>query len=116
MPSPTREEQEAFLRQLMDGNLPVTDEPEERAGSGGRGRQVQKTPDEPSPSFSLVNEIDRIFQRKLAASSLAGIDAQIMARPDGVVHIRVGTAHYDAPDQVPDVDLRRLIELSIAEW
>ena len=66
--------------------------------------------------FSLVEEIDRIFQVRLAASPLSAVDAQLQAGPDGSVRVRVGTRYYDTPDQVPDRQLRDLIRQSIAEW
>jgi hypothetical protein len=67
-------------------------------------------------TFNLVEEIDRIFQRKLEASPLAHLDAQFVERPDGSVCIRVGTKFYKCPEEVPDPELRKLVEAAIAEW
>jgi hypothetical protein len=83
----------------------------------GRQVHVQVEPQPASAAaFSLVEEIDRIFQAKLAVSTLAAIDAQLQAGPDGGVRVRVSSEYYDAPDQVPDQQLRDLIKQSIAEW
>ena len=62
------------------------------------------------------DEIDRIFQSKLNASSLGVVDAQVETNPDGGVRIRVGTVYYNSPDEVPDPRLRELLKLAIAEW
>ena len=115
-PTPTPEQEEAFLRQLMEQNEQLAEKPSRRPGLfGGRG-QPQDSEAESAPSFSLVDEIDRIFQAKLAASPLSNTDAQIVASADGSVGIRIGTTHYSSPKQIPDPVLRRLIEDSIAEW
>ena len=114
--TPTPEQEEAFLRQLMEQNEQPADKPSRRPGVFGRRGQPQDSAAESAPSFSLVDEIDRIFQAKLAASPLSNIDAQIVASADASVGIRIGTTHYSSPKQVPDPVLRRLIEDSIAEW
>lgn len=95
--------QEAFLRQLLAQGTPDSGIPAKKGS-------------ESIPSFSLVDEIDRIFQSKLALSALAGTDAQLMAGRDGSVRVRVGSHYYESPDQVPDDELRNLIKAAIAEW
>jgi hypothetical protein len=116
VPAPTPEQEEAFLRQLMEQNEQLAEQPSRRPGLFGRRGQPQDSAPESAPSFSLVDEIDRIFQAKLAASPLSNTDAQIVASADSSVGIRIGTTHYSSPEQVPDPVLRRLIEDSIAEW
>jgi len=116
VPAPTPEQEEAFLRQLMEQNQQPAEQPSRRPGLFGRRGQPQDSAPESAPSFSLVDEIDRIFQAKLAASPLSNTDAQIVASADSSVGIRIGTTHYSSPEQVPDPVLRRLIEDSIAEW
>ena len=106
------DEEEAFLEQMRR-------QLEETARQGVRRKKKgdsKAASGEGSSSFSLVDEIDAILQRKLKASSLARTDAQFVARADGSVRIRVGGEYYDRPDQVPDADLRRIIEAAIAEW
>jgi hypothetical protein len=71
---------------------------------------------EPLPSLNLADEIDRIFQAKLASSALASTSAGIETSPDGGIRIRVGTVYYNSPDEVPDPHLRDMLKLSIAEW
>jgi hypothetical protein len=115
-PTPTPEQEEAFLRQLMEQNEQPAEKPSRRPGLFGRRGQPQDSAAESPPSFSLVDEIDRIFQAKLAASPLNGTDAQIVASADSGVGIRIGATYYSSPEQVRDPVLRQLIEDSIAEW
>lgn len=97
-------QQEAFLRQLLAQAAPESVVPARQKGA------------EPMPSFSLVDEINRIFQSKLALSALAGTDAELLAGRDGSVRVRVGTRYYESPDQVPNDELRSLIKAAIVEW
>jgi hypothetical protein len=110
-------EQERFLRQLMNQVTPQSQKPIEPPTLRSSLRRIRsKSPAEPLPSLDLVDEIDRIFQTKLAASALAATDAKVESHPDGGVRIRVGTVYYDSPDDVPDPYLRDILKLSIAEW
>jgi hypothetical protein len=113
-------EQERFLRELMTQSKtqPATESTgvERPSVLGGLRRMARKPSDDSLPGLNLAEEIDLIFQSKLAVSSLASIDAQIEAAADGGVRIRVGGRYYDSPDEVADAYLRDLIKLSIAEW
>jgi hypothetical protein len=110
-------EEERFLRQLINQVPQQPQKPVERPGLRSSLRRMRgKSPAEPLPSLDLVDEIDRIFQSKLAASTLAATDAKVESHPDGGVRIRVGTVYYDSPDDVPDPYLRDMLKLSIAEW
>ncbi len=108
--------QEQFLRQLMSQVPPVSEEPVKPPSLIDSIRRVRKQTAEPPPSLNIVAEINRIFQSKLAVSPLVKADAAVEASPDGGVRIRVGTVYYDTPDDVPDVRLREMLKLSIAEW
>jgi hypothetical protein len=110
-------EEERFLRQLINRVPQQPQRPIEPPTLRSSLRRMRsKSPAEPLPSLDLVDEIDRIFQTKLAASALAATDAKVESHPDGGVRIRVGTVYYDAPDDVPDPYLRDMLKLSIAEW
>jgi hypothetical protein len=110
-------EEERFLHQLMNEAPSQPQKPIEPPSLRSSLRRIRgKSPAEPLPSLDLVDEIDRIFQSKLAASSLAATDAKVESHPDGGVRIRVGTVYYDSPDDVPDPYLRDILKLSIAEW
>jgi hypothetical protein len=115
-PSALLSEQERFLRQLMSQVPPVPGEPVRPPSLIDSIRRTRKQIATPSPSLNLVDEINHVFQSKLAVSPLAKTDARVEASPDGGVRIRVGTAYYDTPDDVPDVPLREMLKLSIAEW
>jgi hypothetical protein len=118
-PSPAAppSEQERFLRQLMSEGPTPPNEPMHMPSlmSSLRGTW-KKSSSAPSTELNLVTEINRIFQSKLGVSPLANTDAEVLAGPDGGVRIRVGTAFYDSPNDVPDARLRELLKLSIAEW
>ena len=110
-------EQERFLQQLMLQTPPQSANPVERPGLMQSLRRVrQGASSESLPSLNLADEINRIFQGKLNASSLGTVDAQVETNPDGGVRIRVGTIYYNSPDEVPDPRLRELLKLAIAEW
>jgi len=107
-----RDEEERFFQSLMR-----TSESSQnwarRISASERHSRTMKARGAPA---SLVEEIDRIFQRKLEASPYAHLDAQFVERPDGSVRIRVGTKFYESPEEVPDPGLRELIKAAIAEW
>jgi hypothetical protein len=110
-------EEERFLQQLMSQIPPQPETPVEPPSLVGSIRRMRKKASaEPLPLLDLAGEIDRIFQSKLFASGVAAIDAKVESNPDGGVRIRVGTAYYNSPDEVPDPRLRDLLKLSIAEW
>jgi hypothetical protein len=110
------EEDEATLRQLRGQSpAPADDGPGRRASGGGK-RRLGRESRNALPSPTLAEQIDTILQHKLESSSLGHVDAQIMARPDGSVRIRVGTKFYERPDEVPDAELRKIIQAAIAEW
>ena len=96
--------QERFIRDMLEEKERLAQPAAERSPASEQAR------------FDLVADIDRIFQAKLAASSMANIDAEILAGPEGGVRIRVGTKHYDTPDEVPDSELRQMMKAAIAEW
>ena len=110
------DEQERFLRQLSN-QVPQAPTTLERPSLMGSIRRMRKKPsNDPLPALNLVEEIDRIFQSKLMASSMTGMDAKITAASDGGVGIRVGATYYSSPDEVPDPRLRDMLKLAIAEW
>jgi hypothetical protein len=113
-------EQERFLRELMTQAKPQPVTEVDVIGRpsvlGGLRRMARRSSDDLLPALNLAEEIDLIFQSKLAVSSLANLDAQIEAAADGGVRIRVGGRFYNSPDEVADARLRDLIKLSIAEW
>jgi hypothetical protein len=122
-PSPTTSsvpltEQERFLQQLESQTSAQVEATIERPTLLSGLRRMRKKPstEEPLPALNLADEIDRIFQSKLAASALALTSASIETNPDGGIRIRVGTDYYQSPDEVPDAHLRDLLKLSIAEW
>ena len=114
-PVPLRE-QERFLQQLMRQSELLSEETRERRGWFGGRRGRKKSSAQPLPGLNLAEEINRIFQSKLALSPLAKTDAEIESDPEGGIRIRVGTTYYATPDEVPDASLRDMLKRSIADW
>ncbi len=109
------EKEEQFFQSLMrDSGSSQATTWAQRISTSGRHSSATRV--HSTPTFSLVEEIDRIFQRKLEASPYAHLDAQFVERPDGGVRIRVGTKFYECPEEIPDLGLRKIIEAAIAEW
>jgi hypothetical protein len=110
------DEQTRFLQQLASQ---VPRQPETRLelpSLRSSLRRMRKTPsEEPLLPLNLADEINRIFQSKLSASSVK-VNAGVEANPDGGVRIRIGATYYNSPDDVPDPQLRDMLKLSIAEW
>ncbi|MGQ9503052.1 MAG: hypothetical protein ACUVSF_06120 [Anaerolineae bacterium] len=105
---------EQFFQSLMRDSGRPQDIWRRRISAGEKSISAMKA--HGTSTFSLVEEIDRVFQRKLEASPYAHLDAQFVERPDGSVRIRVGTKFYECPEEVPDPELRKIIEAAIAEW
>ena len=110
-------EQERFLKELQSQMPSQPRAPVERPTLMGSLRRMRDKPGvESLPSLDLAGEIDRIFQSKLVASGMATTDARVESNPDGSVRIRVGTAYYNSPNDVPDPIVREMLKLAIAEW
>jgi len=110
---------EQDILELMMSQTPLSQSytPIERPSLVASIRRMRKGASlEPLPSLNLAGEIDRIFQSKLLASGLGVRDARVETNPDGGVRIRIGTACYDSPDEVPDPHLRDMLKQSILEW
>jgi len=109
-----QDKQEQFFQSLMGDSTRSQGVWAQRVSAGERRVSTMRA--HGTSTFSLAEEIDRIFQRKLEASPFAHLDAQFVEHPDGSVRIRVGTKFYECPEEVPDPELRKIIEAAIAEW
>jgi hypothetical protein len=111
-------EQERFLQELAGQSPAPTQTPIQRPSLvGGLRRMTQQPASDSLAPLNLAEEIDHIFQSKLLASGMAATtDAKVETNPDGGVRIRIGTAYYHSPDEVPDPQLRDMLKQSITEW
>jgi hypothetical protein len=81
-------------------------------------RGFQAPPAESVPSSTAwIDEIDEILQRTIRALPTPPSQAvRVTSADDGMLQIMVGVRAYDSADQVPDPQIRGLIEAAVAEW
>ena len=91
------------LARWIEGNAPPPRRPEER-----RAEEAPK-------SGSMVEQINRILEAKLAAPSAPGRGVRLMEGPGGSVRIFIGVQSYEL-DEVPDAAIRAVIRDAVAEW
>jgi len=94
--------------------------PQQGAGLVGylrRGFQAPP-PAEPLPSpTSWIGEIDDILQRTVRAlPAPPSQPVRVTSAEDGMLQIIVGTRAYGSADEVPDPEIRALIQAAVAEW
>ncbi len=92
---------------------PVSSQP------GGLLGRVAQPPPPPSnlPGLNLAEEINDIVQARLRYSPLAEDNTvEITSDLSGGIRIQVNGRYYTSPDEVPDPDIKRLIQASIKEW
>jgi hypothetical protein len=65
---------------------------------------------------SIIEQIDRVLQGKLAASSMKERGIRLTEGPGGIVIIKVGTNTYEGVDSVPDLQVKAFIQQAVADW
>lgn len=65
---------------------------------------------------SIVGQIDRILQARLAASPLGGRDIRLEEGYGGVVNVWVGRQKFTGVGEVTDPEVRAVIQAAITEW
>jgi hypothetical protein len=83
--------------------------PSDRAAAAKR-----EEPAAPRPA-SMIDQINAIFERKLAASPQSHRGIRLSTGLDGGVRVLIGLQSYTL-DQVPDPEISRMIRESVAEW
>jgi len=75
---------------------------------------------EPAPTFrpmSFIDQIEAILQRRIEAlPQPLPVEVHVQSAPDGSLQIEVGYRIYHSPAEVPDPQIRRLIQDAVAEW
>ena len=94
--------------------------PQQGAGLVGylrRGFQAPP-PAEPLPSpTAWIAEIDDILQRTVRElPAPPSQPVRVTSAEDGMLQIIVGTRAYGSADEVPDPEIRALIQAAVAEW
>lgn len=81
-----------------------------------RERAAERVPkEEPKKSASMVEQINDILQRKLAETSGTSRGVRLLEGAGGSLRVFVGLQSYSFED-VPDVDVKRMIREAVAEW
>ncbi|MBN1933616.1 MAG: hypothetical protein JW934_03065 [Anaerolineae bacterium] len=79
-----------------------------------RGLQPASAPTQPS---SFIDQIEAILQRRIEnLAQPLPFQVHVQGAPDGTLEIAVGYQIYDSPAQVPDPQIRQLIQDAVAEW
>jgi len=81
--------------------------------------KIAKPEDEPEPEIkmlSVIDEVNEILQKKLADSPLAGKGIHLMENHNKEIRFWVGLNSYDDVDQIPDPEVRQIIDAAVKEW
>ena len=70
----------------------------------------------PAPT-AFIDEIDEILQRMVRAlPAPPSQPVRVASGEDGLLQIIVGLQTYHSADEVPDPQIRGLIQAAVAEW
>jgi hypothetical protein len=109
-PSKTTVDEETFLEQLRQRDLFSLGEP-----SGSPGQPRKRTA--PPPLLTPAEEIDNLVQQRLQERpDMARHSIRLTTGADGSLCIHVGLQTFEAVNDVPDLEVRALIQDAIREW
>ena len=66
--------------------------------------------------LSMVQQIDRVLQRNLKGHPLQSRGIHVQEAITGGVNFYIGTARYEFIDEIPDDEIREIIQQSINDW
>jgi hypothetical protein len=66
--------------------------------------------------LSVVDEVNEILQHKLHGSAMAGKGIHLMENHNKEIRFWVGLESYNDVEEIPDPEIRRLINESVKEW
>jgi hypothetical protein len=78
-------------------------------------RTEERRLEEPAKGGTMVEQISRILETKLAAQSASGRAVRLVEGPGGAVRVYIGMQSYNL-DEVPDPAIRTAIREAVAEW
>jgi hypothetical protein len=115
VPVPSPPPEATFLAPLPGAPLPQPPAPQPR---GLFSRVMQPAPPPVNlPGLNLAAEINEIVQARLRHSPLAENNrVEISSDLGGGIRINVNGRIYSSPDEVPDQQIKELIQASIREW
>jgi hypothetical protein len=78
--------------------------------------EPEDEPDQEIKMLSVIDEVNEILQKKLADSPLAGKGIHLMENHNKEIRFWVGLNSYDDVDQIPDPEVRQIIDAAVKEW
>jgi uncharacterized protein YneF (UPF0154 family) len=66
--------------------------------------------------MSIVDEVNDILQKRLTGSPLAGKGIHLMENHNKEIRFWVGLNSYDDVDEIPDPEVRQIIDAAVKEW
>ena len=89
-------------------------------GAGAEGPRPKKDEEKavkpPAGKLSMVEQINQILDRNLAEEPGSRRGVRLVEGPAGSIRVYLGVEGYDAIDDVPDPEVRRLIREAVSEW
>jgi uncharacterized protein YneF (UPF0154 family) len=67
-------------------------------------------------TLSVIDEVNDILQKKLTGSPLAGKGIHLMENHNKEIRFWVGLNSYDDVDEIPDPEVRQIIDAAVKEW
>jgi len=65
---------------------------------------------------SIAAQVDEVLQEKLASTAYKDQGIRLLELPNGGMVVMVNDTQYDGVNEVPDPEVRLLIQESVAEW
>lgn len=117
----SRDEEEAFLRRLREGDLQVSKTPAKEARPGIMGfirrQKPQAAAEGTGTGGTFIDEIEEILQRMISTTPTPlGKEIHVRTGPDGGLQIEVDGQYFSRADEVPDPAIRDLIRAAVKQW
>ncbi len=79
-------------------------------------QEIDESDDSEIKMLSVIDEVNEILQRKLQGSALAGKGIHLMENHNKEIRFWVGLDSYDDVEEIPDPEIRDLIDDAVKEW